>query len=52
MEVKAIAKNTGFSTTKVRPLVNLVRGRKVADALRILQFTRTPKAKYLAKGGV
>ncbi|OGO06896.1 MAG: 50S ribosomal protein L22 [Chloroflexi bacterium RBG_13_57_8] len=49
MEVKAIAKNTGFSTTKVRPLVNLVRGRKVADALRILQFTRTPKAKYLAK---
>ena len=49
MEVKAIAKNTGLSTTRVRPLVNLVRGKKVDEALRLLQFTRTPKAKYLAK---
>ncbi len=49
MEVKAIAKNTGLSTTRVRPLVNLVRGKKVEEALRLLQFTRTPKAKYLAK---
>jgi len=49
VEVKAIAKNTGLSTTRVRPLVNLVRGKKVDEALRLLQFTRTPKAKYLAK---
>jgi large subunit ribosomal protein L22 len=49
VEVKAIARNTGLSTTRVRPLVNLVRGKKVDEALRILQFTRTPKAKYLAK---
>ena len=49
MEVKAVAKDTGLSTTRVRPLVNLVRGKKVEEALRILQFTRTPKAKYLAK---
>ena len=49
MEVKAIAKNTGLSTTKMRPLVNLVRGKKVEEALRLLQFTRTPKANYLAK---
>ena len=49
MEVKAIAKDTGLSTTRVRPLVNLVRGKKVNEALRLLQFTRTPKAKYLAK---
>lgn len=49
MEVKAIAKNTGLSTTRLRPLVNLVRGKKVDEALRLLQFTRTPKAKYLAK---
>jgi large subunit ribosomal protein L22 len=49
VEVKAVAKNTGLSTTRVRPLVNLVRGKKVEEALRLLQFTRTPKAKYLAK---
>ena len=49
MEVKAVAKDTGLSTTRVRPLVNLVRGKKVDEALRLLQFTRTPKAKYLAK---
>ena len=49
MEVKAVAKDTGLSTTRVRPLVNLVRGKKVEEALRLLQFTRTPKAKYLAK---
>jgi large subunit ribosomal protein L22 len=49
VEVRAIARNTGLSTTRMRPLVNLVRGKKVDDALRILQFTRTPKANYLAK---
>jgi len=49
VEVKAVAKDTGLSTTRVRPLVNLVRGKKVDEALRLLQFTRTPKAKYLAK---
>jgi len=49
VEVKAVAKNTGLSTKRVRPLVNLVRGKKVDEALTILQFTRTPKAKYLAK---
>jgi large subunit ribosomal protein L22 len=49
VEVKAVAKDTGLSTTRLRPLVNLVRGKKVAEALRILQFTPTPKAKYLAK---
>jgi large subunit ribosomal protein L22 len=49
VEVKAVAKDTGLSTTRLRPLVNLVRGKKVDEALRLLQFTRTPKAKYLAK---
>jgi large subunit ribosomal protein L22 len=49
MEVKAVAKDTGLSTKRLRPLVNLVRGRKVDEALTLLQFTRTPKAKYLAK---
>lgn len=49
MEVKAIAKNTGLSAIKVRPLVDLVRGKKVEEALTLLRFTPTPKAKYLAK---
>ena len=30
-------------------MVNLVRGKKVDEALRILQFTRTPKANEIAK---
>ena len=49
MEVKAVAKDTGLSTKRMRPLVNLVRGKKVNEALTLLQFTRTPKAKYLSK---
>jgi large subunit ribosomal protein L22 len=49
VEVKAVAKDTGLSTKRMRPLVNLVRGKKVNEALTLLQFTRTPKAKYLAK---
>ena len=49
MEVKAIIKNTGIPAGKVRPLVDMVRGRKVDEALTILQFTPTPKAKVVAK---
>ena len=49
MEVKAIAKDTGFSVSKVRPLADMVRGKKVEEALNLLQYTRTPKAKFLAK---
>jgi large subunit ribosomal protein L22 len=49
VEVRAIAKNTGLSAIKVRPLVDLVRGKKVEEALTLLRFTPTPKAKYLAK---
>jgi large subunit ribosomal protein L22 len=49
MEVRAVAKHTGLPTSKVRPLVNMVRGKKVDDALNILKFTPTPKAKVIAK---
>lgn len=49
MEVRAVAKNTGLSAIKMRPLVNLVRGKRVEEALTLLRFTPTPKAKYLAK---
>lgn len=49
MEVKAVAKNTGLPASKVRPLVDMVRGKMVDEALTMLQFTPTPKAKVVAK---
>jgi len=49
MEVKAEAKDTGISPRKVRPLVDMVRGKKVDEALTLLQFTPTPAAQLVAK---
>ena len=49
MEVKATAKDTGIPASKVRPLVDMVRGKRVDEALIILQFTPTPKANVVAK---
>lgn len=49
MEVKAVAKDTGVSPSKIRPLVDMVRGKKVDEALTILKFTPSPLAKVVAK---
>jgi len=49
MEVRAVAKDTGISPRKARLLVDLVRGKKVEDALNILRFTTSPNAKIIAK---
>ncbi|MFC2065804.1 50S ribosomal protein L22 [Chloroflexota bacterium] len=49
MEVRAVTKNTGVPVQKIRPLVNMIRGKKVDEALSILKFTPTPKAQLLAK---
>jgi len=49
MEVRAVAKDTGISPRKVRPLVDMVRGKKVDEALTMLQFTPTPIARVVAK---
>lgn len=49
MEVKAVAKNIRVSPRKLRPLVNMVRGRSVEEALIMLQFAPTPKARVIAK---
>mgnify|MGYP001165333909 CR=1 FL=1 len=38
MTVKAKTKNIGISAKKIRPLVNLLRGKKAVDALNILSF--------------
>lgn len=49
MEVKAIAKDTGTSPRKLRHVVDIVRGKKVDDALSILRFTPTPTARFVSK---
>lgn len=49
MAVRAIKTNTGMSVKKLKPVVNLVRGRRVEDALRTLQFLRSPAASHVAK---
>ena len=49
MEVRAVAKNTGIPASKVRPLVDMVRGKMVDEALTLLRFTPTPKAKLVSK---
>ena len=49
MEVRAIAKDTGISAQKVRPLVDMVRGKKVDEALILLRFAPTPNARVIAK---
>ena len=49
MEVKAIVRDTGISARKIRPIIDLVRGKKVEEALTILQFVPTPHARVVAK---
>jgi large subunit ribosomal protein L22 len=49
MEVKAISKDTGISPRKIRLLVNMVKGKKVDEALDILRFAPTPNARIVAK---
>ncbi|MFC1917494.1 50S ribosomal protein L22 [Chloroflexota bacterium] len=49
MEVRAVTKHTGLSAQKLRVMVDMVRGKKVEEALNLLQFTRSPLAKTVAK---
>ena len=42
MAVRAIAKNTGVSVKKVKPIIDMVRGQNVTDALQVLQVLATP----------
>ncbi|MCK4369206.1 MAG: 50S ribosomal protein L22 [Dehalococcoidales bacterium] len=49
MEVRAIAKDTGISPRKVRPVVDMVRGKRVDEALTLLKFAPTPIARVIAK---
>ncbi len=49
MEVRAVAKDTGISPRKVRPLVDMVRGKRVDEALTLLQFAPSPIARVVTK---
>ena len=49
MEVRAVAKDIGISPRKVCPLADMVRGKKVVEALNMLRFTSTPTARVVAR---
>ena len=49
MEAKAVLKQIGVPTTKVRQLIDLIRGKPVAEALTILRFSPRPVAKLVEK---
>ena len=49
MRVKAVAKDIGISPQKARLVIDMIRGKKVAEALTILNFLPTPTAKAVAK---
>ena len=49
MQVRALAKDTGISARKVRPLIDMVRGKSVDEALTLLRFAPSPNARVVAK---
>jgi large subunit ribosomal protein L22 len=49
MKVRAVSKDIGISPQKVRLVINMVRGKRVDEALTILGFSPTPTAKAVAK---
>ena len=49
MPVKATSTNTGISVKKLKPVVDLIRGKNVEEALQILQFLPSPAAARVAK---
>jgi len=49
MRTKAVAKDVGISPQKVRLVIDMVRGKKVDEALTILSFLPTPTSKAVAK---
>ena len=48
-EVKAISKNVGASPTRLKPIVDLVRGKTVKDALDTLSLLQSPWARNVSK---
>ena len=48
MEVRARSKDNGISPRKVRLYIDMVRGRRVNEALNILNFSTSPIARVVA----
>lgn len=49
MKVRAVAKDIGISPRKVRLAIDMVKGKKVDEALTILGFLPNPAARAVAK---
>ena len=49
MPASAIAKETGVSVKKVKPIIDLVRGKMVDEALEILGFLSSPIASTVSQ---
>ena len=49
MPISATAKNTGISVKKLLPVVDMVRGKNVEEALDMLEFQPTVAATHVAK---
>ena len=49
MAVTASVKNTGISVKKLKPIVDLVRGKRLDEDMEILRFLPSPAAAKLAK---
>ena len=49
MEARAIQKQIGVPATKVRLIIDLIRGKPVEEALTILQFSTRPVARVVEK---
>ena len=47
--VRAVAKKIGASQKRLKPMLDLVRGQRVADAVNTLQLLPSPWAKTVAK---
>jgi large subunit ribosomal protein L22 len=49
MDVRAQARNLGFSASKVRPLLDLIKDKPAMEALAILRYAPQPSARQVAK---
>jgi len=49
MEFRAVHRFARISPTKVRPTIDLIRGKSADEALEILEFTPTRAAKFIGK---
>ncbi|MCH8827923.1 MAG: 50S ribosomal protein L22 [Chloroflexi bacterium] len=49
MSVKAVSTNTGISVKKVKPIIDLIRGMPVEEAMTVLRFMPSPVAARVAK---